>query len=358
MWSKSSLRHAHEKVEKLYNEMESRYLAGDHSIKPNNVTLNALIVSFARSGNQTTQETVDRLFKASLDMFRTGANDDLLPNTILFNSYLATIAKSGGGIYSAQKSEQVILWMEDLHHKEKLPCKPDTITYNACLDAWARSCHPKAADRVEDIVEHMYRLQKCGDANVYPDSYTFNTCINAIAKSGVANSMARAERMLSLLEKRFEDGDLNMKPTTRTYTCLIDCLAKSGEFQAAVRAERIFLQMLSWDDPYRLPNTHTANAVINACAFSRFEDEKAEAFNIALRMYDWILKNTCPDSYTFTVMLSACCKLLHHNDILNRNRYGREIIKACRMHGQVNDYVLKKLHQLTPSVEPYTNINN
>ena len=324
--------------------MEYRYLAGDNSLRPNNVTFNALIASFAKSCDHRTEERADSLIRTLFEAYCTGGNEDIVPTTILFNSYVATIAKSGGGIRSAQKAERAIHWMGELHNKDNLPCKPDTITYNACLDAWARSCNPMAADRVEDIVKHMY------EQNISPDVCTVNTCINAIAKSGVGNAMERAERMLSMLESRYADGDRHMKPTTRTYTCFIDCLAKSGECKAASRAERIFLKMLAWDDPLIRPNTHTANAVINACAFTKLDDEKEEAFAIAFRMYDWILNNNCPDSHTFTVMLSACCKLLHYNDLPNRNRYGREIINTCRMLGKVNDYVLKKLHQLIGEV--------
>lgn len=52
---------------------------------------------------------------------------------------------------------------------------PDTITFNAVLDAWARSGDRMAAQRAEQILDHMDDLYRAGNQKVKPDVYTFNT---------------------------------------------------------------------------------------------------------------------------------------------------------------------------------------
>jgi len=143
----------------------------------------------------------------------------------------------------------------------------DTISFNAVLDAWARSGDRVAPRRAEQILDHMDELYRSGNKGVKPDRYTYNTLINVWAKSGERGSAARAEHVLSVMEKRFRDGDHDFKPNTRTYTSVIDAWAKSGEKGAARRAEQILNNMISRyeaaGDPDVKPNVHTANAVCN-----------------------------------------------------------------------------------------------
>ena len=145
--------------------------------------------------------------------------------------------------------------------------KVDTISFNAVLDAWARSGDRVAPRRAEQILTHMDELYRAGNKGVKPDRYTYNTLINVWAKSCERGSAARAEYVLSIMEKRFREGDQDFKPNTRTYTSVIDAWAKSGEKGAARRAEQILNNMISRyeaaGDPDVKPNVHTANAVCN-----------------------------------------------------------------------------------------------
>ena len=53
--------------------------------------------------------------------------------------------------------------------------KPDTITFNAVLDGWARSGDRMAPHRAEQILDHMDELYRAGNKGVKPDTYTYNT---------------------------------------------------------------------------------------------------------------------------------------------------------------------------------------
>ncbi len=88
-------------------------------------------------------------------------------------------AKSGGGRASAERAEEILEWMDRLHKGGNPDVKPDTITFNAVLDAWARSGDRMAPRRAEQILDHMDELYRAGNKGVKPDTYTYNTLINA-----------------------------------------------------------------------------------------------------------------------------------------------------------------------------------
>lgn len=52
---------------------------------------------------------------------------------------------------------------------------PDTISFNAVLDAWARSGDRNAPRRCEQILDHMDELYRAGNMGVKPDTYTYNS---------------------------------------------------------------------------------------------------------------------------------------------------------------------------------------
>ena len=241
--------------------------------------------------------------------------------------------------------------MDRLHKGGNPDVKVDTISFNAVLDAWARSGDRVAPRRAEQILDHMDELYRSGNKGVKPDRYTYNTLINVWAKCGERGSAARAEHVLSVMEKRFRDGDHDFKPNTRTYTSVIDAWAKSGEKGAARRAEQILNNMITRyeaaGDPDVKPNVHTSNAVCNACAFSKHPEDREEALQIAFRVFDWLANQSdmSPDSYTYTILLSVCANLLPREDSVTRFAHARAFFESCRDAGYVNDYVLRKLRQ-------------
>ena len=45
-------------------------------------------------------------------------------------------AKSNGGGASAERCEKILKWMDELHRAGNTDIQPDTISFNACIDAW------------------------------------------------------------------------------------------------------------------------------------------------------------------------------------------------------------------------------
>ncbi len=75
-----------------------------------------------------------------------------------------------------------------------------------------------AAERAEQILQHMDQLYSDRKTSIKADSYSYNTVLNAWAKSGQVGAPQRAERILTIMENKFRNGDKTLKPNTRTYT--------------------------------------------------------------------------------------------------------------------------------------------
>merc|ERR1711865_980301 len=257
-------------------------------------------------------------------------------------------------------AEEILEWMDRLYKSGNCNVRPDTITFNAVLDAWARSGDRMAAHRAEQILDHMDELYRTGNHGVKPDTYTYNTLITAHAKSSEKGSAARAEHVLQVMKQRYLDGDDDFKPNTRTHTSVIDAIAKSGEKGAARRAEQILNSMIAIfeeaGDFDSKPNVHTANAVCNACAFTKRDEDRSDALQIAFRVYDWLAAQPKmePDAYTYTILLSVCSNLLPREDRSSRFSHAKSFFDKCCESGYVNDYVLRKLRQTVSDQEYLT----
>jgi hypothetical protein len=60
--------------------------------------------------------------------------------------------------------------------------KPNAITYNTAITAWANSQDPNAGMRAEAILQRVEEQCKMGNEEVKPNTITFNTAITAWGK--------------------------------------------------------------------------------------------------------------------------------------------------------------------------------
>jgi hypothetical protein len=251
--------------------------------------------------------------------------------------------------------------MDRLNKAGNTDVKPDTITFNAVIDAWARSGCKRGPHRAEQILNHMDDLYQAGNIDVKPDTYTYNTLINALAKCGDGASANRAQEILAIMEEKYLAGDKSYKLNTRSHTSVIDAWAKSGEAGAALMAEAILENLkrmyAETGDNDIKPNVYTANAVMNACAFTKHDEDRDEALSMAFRTFEWLdnQRDIKPDAYTFTIMLSVCANLIPKEESMTRYQYAEMLFHKCCDSGHVNDHVLWKL-KLTISENEYYNL--
>lgn len=341
-WAKSREQGSASRVEQILSDMLRRCEEGEQHMKPNTVTYNTAIHALANSGYAV--EKVEGILLNMLDRYNNIG--DCKPDKISFNAVINAWARSGDN-RAPSRAEHILMSME------KCDVQPDLYSYNAVINAWVKSGQKGSASRAEQILAEMERQSREDGSNrfsVKPDTVTYNTVIHALAKSGEPGAATKVEAILSTMVERYRNGDVSVKPDTITFNAVIDAWAKSGERGAAARAANILGFMRKQFRDGNLvdnikPDARTYTTVLKACAFTRYDDERDEARAIAFRVFKELTtqKGMHPNGYTYTMLLSVCDNLLPKDDEERRFSLARIVFERCREAGFVNDYILTKL---------------
>ena len=110
------------------------------------------IDAWARSNAPDAPEHALHILQQEQNAHTTTENSMLKPNTVSYNTVLKSFAKAG----CAKDTEELLNVMTTFNDED---AKPDVISYNAVLDAYARSVHDDhiAAEEAEEI---LYRMRK------------------------------------------------------------------------------------------------------------------------------------------------------------------------------------------------------
>lgn len=212
------------------------------------------------------------------------------------------------------------------------PPPRNTYEYNLQIHQLAKSGQAEEAELLLRELEFQY--YKEFNANMRPDTITYNSVIHAYARSGGDAHVAEAvlDRMLSLYKRYhdkvvvfpgYEDEDEEghvesegycpyywnpAKPNVRTYSSVVDAWAKSGHAEAAIRAENILDIMEKTEDEDTWPNTVTYNTVISAWASSDDPDAASHAHRILTQMLDNPYEGAEADIISYNSVLNAWAK--------------------------------------------------
>ena len=198
-------------------------------------------------------------------------------------------------------------------------CVPDERTMASVMDAWARSGHPLAPDRVQQLlhqaleegrktqkllvdlavfhsvmhtwvrsrrgreaffhIEAILRLMK--SSSLKPNTRTFSLVQDSLArceaKEGTGHAARRASDILSQMIGLYRNGVLDVKPSTYCFTTCIAAWSRCRKVPHAAREAQKLLQTLldlyeeTGDRAFR-PDAATFNALIAAWARAATDD--------------------------------------------------------------------------------------
>ncbi len=219
--------------------------------------------------------------------------------------------------------------------------KPNVITYTSVLEAYANSGTPEAAAKAEelcmDMISNSNSMAKNGNQDddiVRPTTRSYNAVIQAYAKSGLHNRAEKAEAFIAKMESIYkeqegrlrnninnnnnnsnndnnaeEDGEVHnniIRPNTINYNTVLTTYANSGMFDAAEHTERILKTIM------REPNVISYNACIDAWAKSGHADSGQRAFDLLQEMNDLYGSgqnvNVKPNTRSYNSVMNAYAK--------------------------------------------------
>ena len=211
-------------------------------------------------------------------------------------------------------------------------CKPDARSFNAVINAVARSRDKNCADRAKFLLDEMGRLYNEGDTDLLPDALTFGAIINAYANSLEAGASDKAAQLLMHMESLYQVGFEQAKPTTFVYNACMNAFAKdplicvknnetdgttnnnnnNNFLNRAEKAEQLLDSMerrYEEEKDWRIkPDIISYSTVINAHANSLMENAGVHADGILRRMlHRYLLGDTkCrPNAIVFTAAIKA-----------------------------------------------------
>ena len=218
--------------------MKDDYLNnGNRMAKPNVQSFNTLIDTYSKSisssqNYDSLEATIDAPDEAELllndmiDLYSRGELKGNGPDIYSYNGVINCWSKSNQP-NSPQRALQILQSMRK-NNNSKTVIKPDTITYNSVLDAYARHGDVVGANKVWEMMkDDSYTAAK-------PNVRTYSILIDAWSKSASASDIAdpiiidEVERLFIELNIRYENGDLGEEggPNEITYTSMIQCLEK------------------------------------------------------------------------------------------------------------------------------------
>jgi len=264
---------------------------------PDNFSFSIVISGWAKSQDPNAVMHAEDLFQRMLELQTDIA---IKPNTVTLNALISVWAN----IRLEGAAEKAELYLEMM--KVSSECQPNATSYNAVISAWANSRQVGAPDKAENLLKEM---QRSADVSCKPNQWTYNTVINAWAMSKHRYSTKKA---FSLFRQMKESIGVNMI----TYCTLLKCISSSSSKHKAQEAWNLHTEMEASSIE---PTVRTMNEVMAACAFSNRKPYKTEtrerAFHIATNMLQRIIKEVKPTPHTFSFFFLSAPKSAKKEDI-------------------------------------------
>jgi hypothetical protein len=227
-------------------------------------------------------------------------------NAITFNAVMGAWVRSKSPV-AHKHCERLFTIMNEMYQDGDRPVKPDCVTYNTLIQAWALSSLDEAPDRAEAIFNEMKRRST-------PNSKAYGAMIGVWSRSKRSDAGERAESYLRELIEKACSGELEEGPRVHEFTSTIRAWSNSGEPNAIYKADEILHLLLL-----------------------QYQEEKRTSDSMTTKP-----KTTKPDSRLFKVIL----KLLASSHLRGKPKYADKILKLMKHYEVKPDRVNVQLLEL------------
>ncbi|GAX15662.1 hypothetical protein FisN_3Hh135 [Fistulifera solaris] len=285
---------------------------------------NCLLAAYAKVGNG---EAAEQLLKDMCEQWQLQEGYPLLdwkgsapkPDVVSWNTVISAWARSHGS-NAAERVQSLLARMYD--PKTFPPVQADVKTFNTVLSCWARAGQ---ADRCLSLLQEMKDLHSRGQLESPPDLFSYATVTNAFAK---ASQPEKAQDLVDEVYSLFMEGRKDLKPSLTLLTTLMDAWSRAGN----VDRTRLLFQRIK--DLYHFgfldsgPDTATYNVMLASLFFAN--NRAVNASEEADSLFQEMKRSTKspPDFYSYTMLIQI---LLLHNDGLHRaTELVWEAMELCR----------------------------
>lgn len=319
-----------------------------YGVEPDTTSYNLVIDAYSKSRDLQGGQKADNLLKEMELQFRQG-NRGVMPNSYSYSTVIDAISNYQG---CGETAEGLLDRMERLHQSHG-GAVPDTVVYNSLMNVYASQGNKESIHRIQSIISFMEESFTRGNTNVKPNIVSYNTVLKAYAFAR-DDFTQDAKDLLDRLIMMSNHGNLSeITPDAVSYTTVISCYARSDVPWKAKIAQELLHQMV---EAYKSgkssnkPTIFTFNAVLNACAYTFNQNEKVDAFMVIVSTLVLLQEFTKPDHTTYGTLLKAWCNLIPKDDE-RRARIVRSVFRQCCKEGQVGNMVMQQLkYAATPEL--------
>lgn len=245
------------------------------------------------------------------------------PNLNCFNGLLHAYAMAGSK-NAGFKVEQTLEWMEKLYDTMNLDTRPNETTYNICINAWARSNHPDAPIRAENLLRRVIALGESGD-QVEPSEEAFtavmNTWVNSSSSSGSVKKMREAtDKVTGILDlmERISETSSRLSLSVVPYTVLIKSWGKTAQKLDGIEKQKCGDEILNVLGRMRSKEVTPTTEMYNSILTALIEISPIGAVFYFLELEEQYCKGTVKlDTRTFNCGLNAIA-VLNRPDAVTR----------------------------------------
>lgn len=208
-WGRRKTKEGADRAEELLERIIEEALAGNTFAELNVVIFNVAMNAHSQVGNPS---GVQRLLQRMHQLRKEHTHLVCLQPDVISMSTLATAWTKSRSPLAAKKAEEILDYME----VRKMA--PNTITYNAVLNALAYGTVVDKALRIEDLINRMKDRSEKGE-DCAPDIYSYQALILSLSKTPLSGSPQKAEQILLFLDEESEKGKKDLKPNSYCFTC-------------------------------------------------------------------------------------------------------------------------------------------
>jgi pentatricopeptide repeat protein len=285
---------------------------------------NCLLAAYAKVGNG---EAAEQLLKDMCEQWQLQEGYPLLdwkgsapkPDVVSWNTVISAWARSHTS-NAAERVQSLLARMFD--PKICPPVQADVKTFNTVLSCWARAGQ---ADRCLTLLQEMKELHSRGELETPPDLFSYATVTNAFAK---ASQPEKAQDLVDEVYSLFMDGRKDLKPSLTLLTTLMDAWSRAGN----VDRTRLLFQRIK--DLYNFgfldsgPDTATYNVMLASLFYAN--NGAVNAGEEADSLLQEMKRSTksLPDFYSYTMLIQIF--LLQSDGLHRATELVWEAIELCR----------------------------
>ncbi len=336
--SKSRQPDAVVRTKRIIQRMEDYAKQGIDSVSPNTRSWNALLHSLSRSRDENLGEKSEQILNHMFELHKMGMKN-VKPDAFSFAAVLSTYQRMDTPA-ATQRADEIVRHMEELHEQGELDDHPDIVHYTILCAAWARSNQYRAAPRIIEILSTLKEKHRAGVPNVKPNTRTYNACLDALCRAGDTD---KAEQLLYHMLALARNGDTDAQPDSFSFNCVISGFTRSNKREAGRRAESLLDRFLEFSEefPSVRPDTRSFTHIIAHYARAKKMPDapyRAEyVLNQLISLFRSGQMNLSPNVYAFTTVMDSYA-MHNHPDA---GEYAERLL--CNMQKLQNKYKAEKL---------------